>query len=154
MIEEGKKAPSFSLKNQDDNTVSLEDFKGKKVVLYFYPKDNTPGCTKEACKFRDMYEEIKKQNAVILGVSADSVKSHTKFKEKYELPFDLLSDPDKELCKAFGVIKQKSMFGNTFLGITRSTFIIDEQGVVEKVFPKVKVKTHDEEVLDHLQSEK
>lgn len=154
MIEEGKKAPSFSLKNQDDNTVSLKDFKGKKVVLYFYPKDNTPGCTKEACKFRDMYEEIKKQNAVILGVSADSVKSHTKFKQKYELPFDLLSDPDKELCKAFGVIKQKSMFGNTFLGITRTTFIIDEQGVVEKVFPKVKVKTHDEEVLDHLQSEK
>lgn len=154
MIEEGKKAPSFSLKNQDDNTVSLKDFKGKKVVLYFYPKDNTPGCTKEACKFRDMYEEIKKQNAVILGVSADSVKSHTKFKQKYELPFDLLSDPDKELCKAFGVIKQKSMFGNTFLGITRTTFIIDEQGVVEKVFPKVKVKTHDEDVLDHLQSEK
>lgn len=153
MIKQGEKAKSFTLKNQDAKHVSLDDFKGQKVVVYFYPKDDTPGCTKEACNFKDANKEIKKLGATVLGISADSVKSHKKFHDKYDLNFDLLSDEDKEVCKAFGVLKQKSMFGNTFLGITRSTFIIDEEGVVEKVFEKVKVKNHDEEVLQHLKKD-
>lgn len=152
MINKGEKAPNFTLDNQDGKKVSLHDFKGEKVVLYFYPKDNTPGCTKEACNFRDVNQEIKDLGASIIGISADGVKSHKKFHEKNDLSFDLLSDEDKEVCKAFGVMKEKSMFGNTFLGITRSTFVIDENGLVENVFEKVKVKNHDQEVLEYLKN--
>ncbi len=150
MPEVGKKAPEFSLKDDSGQTVSLKDFRGKKVVLYFYPKDDTPGCTQEACDFRDQGKTFKKENAVILGVSADSVESHAKFKKKFDLPFPLLSDPEKETIKAYGVWKEKSMYGKKYMGIERTTFVIDEEGKINKVFPKVKVTDHIEEVLENL----
>ena len=148
MIEEGKKAPAFKLKNQDGKTVSLGDFKGKNVVLYFYPKDNTSGCTKEACSFRDKFPTFKKAKAVILGVSADSVESHKKFAEKYDLPFDLLSDEDKSVLEKYGVWKEKSMYGRKYMGVERSTFIIDKKGKIKKIFRKVKVDKHNDEVMN------
>lgn len=150
MLVEGKKAPDFSLSSDTGETVTLKDFRGKKVVLYFYPKDDTPGCTKEACDFQANRKKFKTMNAVILGVSADGVESHQKFKKKFGLDFPLLSDPDKEAVKAYGVWKQKSMYGKTYMGIERTTFIIDEKGVVQKIFPKVKVTDHIEEVLKNL----
>ena len=150
MLKEGNKAPAFKLKNQDGETVSLSDYKGKKVVLYFYPKDNTSGCTKEACSFRDGFPKFGKLNAEILGVSADSVESHKKFARKFKLPFTLLSDESKKMIEKYGVWKEKSMYGRKYMGIERTTFIIDEEGRIKKIFPKVKVPEHDKEVLEVL----
>jgi len=147
MIEEGKKAPAFTLPDSDGNKVSLKDFKGKKVVLYFYPKDNTSGCTKEACSFRDNMPDFKKLDAVIIGVSPDSQKSHQKFRDKYELTFTLLSDEDKTVLEKYGVWQEKKMYGKTYMGVVRTTYVIDENGKIMKVFPKVKVDGHTEEVL-------
>ena len=146
----GQKAPAFSLPNQDGKIVKLSDFKGKKVVLYFYPKDDTPGCTKESCAFRDGLEEIHASGAVVLGISADSVDSHKKFVKKYNLNFPLLSDEQKTVVQAYGVWKEKSLYGRKFMGIERTTFIIDEQGKLDDIFQKVKVDGHLEEVLAEL----
>ena len=152
MLEEGKKAPQFTLKDQSGKSVSLKDFLGKQVVLYFYPKDDTPGCTKEACNFRDDFKQIINENAVILGVSADSEVRHKKFAEKYKLPFALLSDENKKVLDKYGVWQEKSMYGRKYMGIVRSTFIIDEKGKLKKIFPKVKVTNHNNEVLEALRS--
>ena len=150
MLEEGKNAPAFSLLNQDGNKISLKDFFGKKIVLYFYPKDDTSGCTKEACSFRDSFPKFKKSDAVILGVSPDSVKSHKKFAEKYDLNFDLLADEDKKVVQLYDVWKEKSMYGKKYMGVERTTFIIDENGKIKKIFSKVKVDGHEKEVLEAL----
>ena len=152
MLEEGKKAPQFTLKDQSGKSVSLKDFLGKQVVLYFYPKDDTPGCTKEACNFRDDFKKIINENAVILGVSSDSEVRHKKFAEKYKLPFALLSDENKKVLEKYGVWQEKSMYGRKYMGIVRSTFIIDEKGKLKKIFPKVKVTNHNNEVLEALRS--
>jgi len=146
----GDKAPDFSLPSTDGEVLSLKDFLGMKVVLYFYPKDDTSGCTKEACSFRDNLARVKRKGAVILGVSADSVESHQHFTKKFELPFPLLSDESKSMIKAYGVWKEKSMYGRKYMGIERTTFIIDERGKVQHIFPKVKVDGHVDEVLEHL----
>jgi peroxiredoxin Q/BCP len=147
MLNEGDKAPDFTAKDDKGNTVSLKDLRGKKVVLYFYPKDDTTGCTKEACDFRDNLARIKRKDAVILGVSPDNVKSHAKFKTKYELTFPLVADDEKKIVEAYGVWKEKSMYGRKYMGVERTTFIIDENGKIAKIFPKVKVAGHAEEVL-------
>ncbi len=152
MIEEGKKAPAFKLKNQDGKTISLNDFKGKNVVLYFYPKDNTSGCTKEACNFRDEFPKFKNVDAVILGVSPDSVASHKKFAEKYDLPFNLLSDEGKDVLEKYGVWQEKSMYGRKYMGVVRTTVLIDANGKIRKIFPKVKVDGHNKEVLKALKN--
>lgn len=152
MPEEGKKAPSFRLKDQHGNVHSLSDYKGKQVVIYFYPKDNTSGCTKEACSFRDNLSRFKNINAVILGVSPDSVASHKKFAEKYNLAFNLLADEEKEIVIKYGVWQEKSMYGKKYMGVVRTTFIIDEKGTIKKIFPKVKVDGHEIEVLESLQN--
>ena len=149
-LKAGQKAPAFSLPNQDGNMVSLSQFKGKKVVLYFYPKDDTPGCTKESCAFRDGMDEIRDCGAVVLGVSGDSVDSHKKFAKKFNLNFPLLSDERKTVLQAYGVWKEKSLYGRKFMGIERTTFIIDEQGTIDDIFQKVKVDGHLEEVLGEL----
>ncbi|MEJ2103146.1 MAG: thioredoxin-dependent thiol peroxidase [Ignavibacteriaceae bacterium] len=146
----GDKAPAFKLKNQDGETISLSDLKGKPVVLYFYPKDDTSGCTKEACNFRDEFPKFGKMKAEIVGVSADSVESHKKFAEKYKLPFNLLSDEKKEVLEKYGVWQEKSMYGKKYMGIVRTTFIIDSAGKIQKIFPKVKVDTHNKEVMEAL----
>ena len=146
----GQKAPDFTVLNDAGQKTKLSELKGKKVVVYFYPKDDTPGCTVEACAFRDGIEEIKKRGAVVLGISADSVESHKKFKNKFDLNFPLLADTDKKVIEAFGVWKEKSMYGKKYMGIERTTFIIDEQGKVTHIFPKVKVQEHYDEVLDAL----
>jgi peroxiredoxin Q/BCP len=148
----GKKAPAFSLKTDQGETVKLSDFIGKNVVLYFYPKDDTPGCTKEACDFRDNLKSFKKTDTVILGVSGDSVEKHTRFKDKYSLPFTLLSDPDFKVCKAYDVYKQKSMYGKKYYGIERSTFLIDAKGKLVKEYRKVSVSGHIEEILAEIKS--
>jgi peroxiredoxin Q/BCP len=150
MLKPGSKAPSFELMSDEGKKVSLKDFAGKKVVLYFYPRDNTPGCTKEACSFSENSQRLKKAGAVVLGISADSVDSHQRFKQKYNLGFPLLSDPDKEVIGKYGVWKEKNMYGKKMMGIERTTFIIDEQGKIARVFPKVKVDGHTEEVLKAL----
>ncbi|GBD88132.1 putative peroxiredoxin bcp [bacterium BMS3Abin03] len=150
MVEEGKKAPAFILKDQDGKKVSLNDFKGKNVVLYFYPKDNTSGCTKEACNFRDEFPKFGKLKAVILGVSPDSVESHKNFAEKYNLPFTLLSDEKKKVLEKYGVWKEKNMYGRKYIGVERSTFIIDKNGKVQRIFRKVKVADHNKEVMEAL----
>lgn len=146
----GGKAPSFSLAGNDGKVHSLRDFRGKKVVLYFYPKDDTSGCTKEACSFRDNLPAIRKRGAVVLGVSGDGVESHKKFASKYDLNFVLLSNDDRSVLEAYGVWREKSMYGGVFKGIVRSTFIIDEEGNIAHIFPKVKVDGHTEEVLNAL----
>ena len=150
MIEVGTKAPNFTLNDKDGKAVSLSDFLGKKVVLYFYPKDNTPGCTRQACAFAGAYAGFKQKDVVVIGVSKDSVASHQKFAEKYDLPFILLSDPDGEAIGAYGVWKEKTMFGKTALGVVRTTFIIDENGMIEKVMPKVKPDTNAADILAYL----
>lgn len=150
VLNQGDKAPDFLLKNDDEEPVKLSDYKGKKVVLYFYPKDDTPGCTVEACSFRDGSSEIRKKGAAIFGVSTDSVESHKKFKEKFHLNFPLLSDADKKVVNAYGVWKEKNMYGRKYMGIERTTFIIDENGKIKKIFPKVKVEGHYDEVLAEL----
>ncbi len=149
-LPEGKKAPDFTLKDDNGATVKLSALKGKKVVLYFYPKDDTPGCTKEACSFRDGFKEIQKKGAVVLGVSPDSVESHKKFKEKFHLNFQLLNDDAKKVVNAYGVWKEKSLYGRKYMGVERTTFVIDEDGKIKKMFPKVKVDGHYEEVLAEL----
>ena len=143
----GMKAPDFTLPTGDGKSFSLSAQKGKKVVLYFYPKDNTSGCTKEACSFRDNYAAIKRKGVVLVGVSTDSVASHQKFSGKYDLPFTLVSDEKKELVAKYGVWKEKSMYGRKYMGTERTTFVIDENGVITNVFPKVKVEGHIDEVL-------
>ena len=143
----GDKAPAFTVKDDAGQTVKLSDFKGKKVVLYFYPKDDTPGCTKEACNFRDGIAQLKKRGAVVLGVSADSVESHKKFKTKFELNFPLLADTDRSIIEAYDVWKEKSMYGKKYMGIERTTFVIGPDGKVTHIFPKVKVDKHADEVL-------
>lgn len=147
MLKVGSKAPQFTLTAGDGSEISLKDFRGKKVVLYFYPKDNTSGCTKEACSFQENLSAVKKKGAVVIGLSADSASSHAKFAEKYDLSFPLLSDEKKEVLKAYGVWKEKSMYGRKFMGIERTTVIIDEEGRIAQIFPKVKVEGHTEEVL-------
>ena len=146
----GQKAPDFTVMDDKGEKVKLADLKGKKVVLYFYPKDDTPGCTKEACAFRDGIDKIKKRGAVVLGVSADSVESHKKFKSKFDLNFPLLADGDRKMIEAYGVWKEKSMYGKKYMGIERTTFVIDESGKIAHIFPKVKVDQHYDEVLEAL----
>ena len=150
MLQEGMQAPAFMLADKDGKMVSLSDFLGKKVVLYFYPKDNTPGCTRQACAFASAYSEFEKKNAVVIGISKDSASSHEKFAEKHNLPFILLSDPDLQAIRAYGVWQEKKLYGKTSMGVVRTTFIIDEQGKIIKVMPKVKPDTNAAEVLDIL----
>ncbi|MBO4972040.1 MAG: thioredoxin-dependent thiol peroxidase [Clostridia bacterium] len=150
MIETGTKAPDFTLNDKDGKSVSLSDFIGKKVVLYFYPKDSTPGCTRQACAFAGVYGEFKKKNVEVIGISKDSIASHVKFAEKYGLPFILLSDPDLEAIQAFGVWQEKKLYGKVSMGVVRTTFIIDENGVIEKIMPKVKPDTNALEILEYL----
>ncbi len=145
-----QQAPDFCLFDQNNTKHCLKDYKGKWVLLYFYPKDDTPGCTVEACTFRDSWSEFEKYNAIVLGVSADSAKSHKKFEEKFSLPFPLLSDPEKEVIKKYDVLKEKSMYGKTFLGIMRESFLINPEGEIEKEYKNVKPKMHAEEVLADL----
>ena len=146
----GDHAPDFTLLSDKNETVALKNFRGKNVVLYFYPKDNTPGCTQEACDFRDELSQFAKLNAEIIGISKDSPDRHTKFKQKYSLPFTLLADTNGDVCEAYGIINKKSMFGRTFLGIQRSTFLIDEEGIIRAIWRKVKVTNHTQQVLDEL----
>ncbi len=143
----GEKAPDFTLPDQNGNPVTLSSFRGKKVILYFYPKDNTSGCTKEACDFRDHFPDFSSADAVILGVSKDGQKSHANFAAKYQLPFTLLSDESTEVMQQYGVWQEKSMYGRKYMGTVRTTFLIDEQGVIQKVWPKVRVTGHAEQVL-------
>jgi peroxiredoxin Q/BCP len=150
MLEAGQKAPAFSLKDQDGKTVKLSDFKGQQVVLYFYPKDNTPGCTQEACDFRDEASALKKAGAVVLGVSTDSEASHQKFIQKYALNFPLLVDADHAVAEKYGAWGEKQMYGKTFQGLIRSTFLIGGDGKLKQVWPKVKVAGHVKEVLEAL----
>lgn len=150
MLKIGDKAPDFKLPADSGKEISLNDLRGKKVILYFYPKDMTSGCTKEACDFRDSIKKFEKKNTVVLGVSADSTGSHQKFKDKYALPFTLLSDETKKMLKDYGVWKVKSMYGKIYMGIERTTFVIDEKGKIEKIFNKVKVDGHIDEILDGL----
>ena len=150
MLEVGMKAPDFSLLDKDGNTVRLSDFQGKKVVLYFYPKDNTPGCTRQACAFAASYEQFKTQDAAVIGISKDSVASHLKFAQKYDLPFILLSDPELQAIQAYGVWQEKKLYGKVSMGVVRTTYIINEQGIIEKVMPKVKPDTNAAEILAYL----
>ncbi|WP_347707434.1 thioredoxin-dependent thiol peroxidase [Colidextribacter sp. OB.20] len=151
-MEVGTKAPEFTLPDKDGNPVSLTDFAGKKVVLYFYPKDNTPGCTRQACAFAGAYEEFKKINAVVIGVSKDSAASHQKFAEKHGLPFILLSDPELTAIQAYGVWQEKKLYGKVSMGVVRSTFVINENGMIEKVMPKVKPDTNAADILAYLKT--
>ncbi len=146
-LKPGDKAPDLSGKNQHGKEVSLADFKGRKLVLYFYPKDDTPGCTAEACNLRDNYEDLRKAGYEILGVSPDNEKSHTKFITKFELPFSLLADTEKSTCEAYGVWVEKSMYGRKYMGVNRVTFVIDEEGVIERVIEKVDTKNHTAQIL-------
>lgn len=147
MLTEGDKAPAFTLRNAEDQPISLSDFTGKTVVVFFYPKDDTPGCTKEACGFRDVYDEILAKDAVVLGISADSVKSHVKFRDKFDLPFHLLSDPERLVIKGFGAWGLKKNYGKEYEGLIRSTFVVAGDGTISKVFPKVKPADHAAEIL-------
>ncbi len=146
-LKEGRKAPTFTAETNGGGTVSLGDFKGKHVVLYFYPKDDTPGCTKEACGFRDAWKQFEKKGAVVLGVSPDSVKKHDKFVVKYDLPFTLLADVDKKIVEAYGVWGKKKFMGREYLGVHRVTFLIDPEGKIKKIWPAVKPEDHAQEVL-------
>src|SRR6266481_3271952 len=148
MLKEGTAAPAFTTKDAEGDIVRLKDFRGQKVVLYFYPKDDTPGCTKEACSFRDGYSKFKKRDIVVLGVSLDSEASHKKFATKYKLPFTLLADTDHAISDAYGVYGQKKFMGRSYMGVNRMTFLIDEKGKIKKVFEKVKPDDHAQEVLD------
>ncbi len=151
MLEVGMKAPAFTLPDKDGNLVSLADFAGKTVALYFYPRDNTPGCTRQACAFAGAYEEFKKIGAVVIGVSKDSAASHQRFAEKYDLPFVLLSDPELTAIQAYGVWQEKKNYGKVSMGVVRSTFVINGEGVIEKVMPKVKPDTNAAEILAYLE---
>ena len=153
MMEVGMKAPDFILPDKDGNTVSLSDYLGKKVVLYFYPRDNTPGCTRQACAFAAAYEGFKAKDVEVIGVSKDSVASHLKFAQKYDLPFILLSDPELQAIQAYGVWQEKKLYGKLSMGVVRTTFIIDEQGNIERIMPKVKPDTNAAEILSYLAGE-
>jgi len=153
MLNPGAKAPEFSLLNKDGQEVKLSDFLGKKIVLYFYPRDNTPGCTRQACAFAGAYAAFREKDIVVIGVSKDSVASHQKFAEKYNLPFVLLSDPELQAIQAYGVWQEKKNYGKVSMGVVRSTFIIDEQGNIEKVMPKVKPYTNAAEILAYLEAQ-
>ena len=150
MLEIGMKAPEFTLLDKDGKTVGLSDFLGKKVVLYFYPKDNTPGCTRQACAFAAAYEGFKEKDVAVIGISKDSVASHQKFAQKYDLPFILLSDPELKAIQVYGVWQEKKLYGKVSYGVVRTTFIIDEQGNIEKIMPKVKPDTNAAEILSYL----
>ena len=150
MLEVGTKAPDFTLPDKEGKMVSLSDFVGKRVVLYFYPKDNTPGCTRQACAFAGAYEEFKTLDAVVIGVSKDSTASHRKFADKYTLPFLLLSDPELTVLQAYGVWQEKKMYGKVSMGVVRSTYLIDEEGVIQAVMPKVKPDTNAAQILELL----
>ena len=153
MLEIGVKAPDFMLSDQDGNMVSLSGFLGKKVVLYFYPKDNTPGCTRQACAFAGSYAAFRSQDVVVIGVSKDSAASHAKFAAKYDLPFILLSDPELQAIQAYDVWQEKKLYGKVSMGVVRTTYVIDENGVIEKVMPKVKPDTNAAEILAYLNGE-
>ena len=153
MMEVGTKAPAFTLPDKDGNPVSLSDFAGKKVVLYFYPKDNTPGCTRQACALAAAYADFKTMDVAVIGVSKDSTASHQRFAEKHGLPFLLLSDPELTAIQAYGVWQEKKLYGKVSMGVVRTTFIIDEQGMIEKVMPKVKPDTNAAEILTYLRGE-
>ena len=153
MLEVGMKAPDFTLADKDGHMVSLSDFAGKRVVLYFYPKDNTPGCTRQACAFARTYEEYRSLGVPVIGISKDSVASHLKFAQKYELPFVLLSDPDLQAIQAYDVWKEKKLYGKVSMGVVRTTYVIDPQGNIEKVMPKVKPDTNADEILAYLKGE-
>ncbi len=148
MTKEGLKAPDFKLPTSNGQTISLNDLKGKNIVIYFYPKDDTPGCTVEACGFRDSFKEIEKLDTVILGVSPDNTSSHEKFIKKFNLPFILLADTDKKMCQEYGVWVEKSMYGKKYMGVARSTFIINKKGNIAKIFEKVKPEGHNKEVIE------
>lgn len=150
MLEVGTKAPDFTLQDKDGNNVSLSDFSGKKVVLYFYPRDNTPGCTKQACAFAQSYNRFKAKDIVVIGISKDSTASHKKFADKYNLPFILLSDPELVAIQSYDVWKEKKMYGKVSMGVVRSTYIIDENGIIEKTMSKVKPDTNADEILEYL----
>ena len=150
MLKIGMKAPEFTLNDQSGNAVSLSDFLGKQVVLYFYPKDNTPGCTRQACAFAAAYEDFKSRDVVVIGVSKDSVASHLKFTQKYDLPFILLSDPELHAIQAYGVWQEKKLYGKVSMGVVRTTFLIDKHGNIEKIMPKVKPDTNAAEILSFL----
>lgn len=148
---EGDKAPDFTAKDQNGKTVSLEDFKGKTVILYFYPKDDTPGCTAEACSFRDNYQSLLAKGFAVIGVSTDTEKSHKKFEKKYSLPFPLIADPDKKIVEQYGLWAEKSMFGKKYMGTVRTTFLIDKNGIISKVIDKVDNENASQQVIDLLQ---
>jgi len=147
IMEEGSKAPDFNLLNTKGEKRTLKDFRGKKLILYFYPKDDTPGCTKEACSLRDGITSLKKAGVVVVGVSPDSVERHQKFTGKYSLPFELLADEDKKMCQKYGVWVEKNMYGRKYMGVARTTFLIDEVGKIIKIFPKVDVSAHADQIL-------
>ena len=153
MLEIGMKAPEFTLLDKDGREVSLSDFLGKKIVLYFYPKDNTPGCSRQACAFAAAYEGFRSKDVVIIGISKDSVSSHMKFAQKYNLPFVLLSDPELQAIQRYGVWQEKKLYGKVSMGVVRTTFLIDEQGNIEKVMPKVKPDTNAAEILAYLEGD-
>ena len=153
MLEVGTKAPEFTLKDKTGRDVSLSDFHGKKVVLYFYPRDNTPGCTRQACAFARSHAAFEDANTVVIGISKDSVASHLKFAEKYDLPFVLLSDPELRAIEPYGVWQEKKLYGKVSMGVVRSTYLIDEEGVIEKVMPKVKPDSNADEILAYLKGE-
>ena len=153
MLEVGTKAPDFTLQDKNGSLVSLSDFQGKKVVLYFYPKDNTPGCTRQAVAFAAAYEDFKSRDVVVIGISKDSAASHLKFAQKYDLPFILLSDPELQAIQAYGVWQEKKLYGKVSMGVARSTYLINEEGIIEKVMPKVKPDTNAAEILAYLGQE-
>ena len=152
MLQAGTKAPDFTLLDKDGQTVRLSDFAGKKVVLYFYPRDNTPGCTRQACAFAQNYEGFKRKDVAVIGISKDSVASHLKFAQKYELPFVLLSDPELQAIQAYDVWQEKKQYGKVSMGVVRTTYLIDADGVIEKVMPKVKPDTNADEILAYLEA--
>ncbi|WP_304684308.1 thioredoxin-dependent thiol peroxidase [Ileibacterium valens] len=153
MLEVGTPAPDFTLQDQNGNEVSLHDFKGKKVILYFYPKDNTAGCTKQACAYRDLYPQISQHGAVVLGISKDTVRSHKKFEEKFELPFTLLADPDRGVLNAYEVQKEKTMYGKKVMGTVRTTYLIDENGIIQDVQEKVRPEEDPQTWLEKIQKQ-
>ncbi|QQE80375.1 thioredoxin-dependent thiol peroxidase [Alicyclobacillus sp. SO9] len=152
MLEVGQAAPDFTLEAHTGESVSLKDLRGKKVVLFFYPKDNTPGCTKESCAFRDLYDDFAQVDTAVYGISRDSIKSHNNFAAKYNLSMPLLSDASEEVCNAYGVLKEKNMYGKKVFGIERTSFVIDRDGNIAKIYPKVKVDGHAESVLDYVKT--
>lgn len=154
MLEIGNKAPDFKLLNQDGSEISLSDFKGQRVILYFYPKDNTPGCTKQACGFSELYPHFNDLKTQIIGISKDSVASHKRFEQKYQLPFILLSDPELTTIKAYDVWKEKNMYGKKVMGVVRTTYLINEEGIIERAFDKVKAANNPQEMLEILNDEK